>query len=199
MRRLTRDGFELQFGTNFLGHFALTARLLPLLRRTNSARVVTVSSIVERTARIDFDDLMSARRYSPTRSYGQSKLATLLFARQLQRRSDEEGWGIVSVGAHPGIAVTDLTKSRPDQPVPRFNRFFERISPIIGHSAAAGALPILYAATASEVARGGYYGPRGWGELKGPPGPARSGKVSHDVAAAARLWKAAEQLTGVKF
>ncbi|HVZ18977.1 MAG TPA: oxidoreductase, partial [Terriglobales bacterium] len=146
-RLVTRDGFELQFGTNFLGHFALTALLLPMLQKRLNPRVVTVSSLVERSAKIDMDDLMSARKYSPTRSYGQSKLANLLFARELQRRSDLHSWGLLSVAAHPGIAVTELTKSRPGQPVLQFNKFFELISPFIGQSAARGALPILYAAT----------------------------------------------------
>ena len=198
-RRVTRDGFELQFGTNFLGHFVLTALLKPLLTAAGDARVVTVSSVVEKTARIDFDDLMSEKSYSPTRSYGQSKLANLLFARELQRRSDQHGWRLTSVAAHPGIAVTELTKSRPDQPVLRFHRFFEMVSPLIGQSAAAGALPILLAATGSDIAPGGYYGPQGFGDLKGPPGPARSGKAGNDAAAAGRLWRSAERLTGVAF
>ena len=199
VRGVTRDGFELQFGTNFLGHFALTALLRAPLTEAPGARVITVSSIVERSASINADDLMSEASYSPTKSYGQSKLANLLFARELQRRSDEHRWDLVSVAAHPGIAVTELTKSRPGQPVLRFNRFFEMISPFIGQTAAAGALPILYAATASDIKPGGYYGPQGFGELKGPPGPARSGKAAKDAQMSARLWRTAEQLTGIAF
>ncbi len=198
-RRVTRDGFELQFGTNFLGHFALTALLRAGLIEAGDARVVTVSSIVERSARINLDDLMSEASYSATKSYAQSKLANLLFARELQRRSDEHHWGLVSVAAHPGIAVTELTKSRPGQPVLRFNRFFEKVSPYIGQGAAAGALPILYAATSPDVKPGGYYGPQGFGELKGPPGPARIGKAGDDAQTAGRLWRAAEKLTGIAF
>lgn len=195
----TADGFELQFGTNFLGHFALTARLLPLLRWAAAPRVVTVSSLVEKSATLDFDDLMSERRYSPTRSYGQSKLATLIFARELQRRSDANGWGLRSVAAHPGIAMTGLTKSRPGQPVLRMNVLVDLISPLIGHDAASGALPILYAATAADAAPGGYYGPTGFREMKGSTGPARSSAASRDPAIAARLWRAAERATALDF
>ena len=198
-RLVTKDGFELQFGTNFLGHFALTARLLPAMEKSISPRVVTVASLVEKRAKIDFSDLMSRRQYSPARSYEQSKLANLLFARELQRRSDAHQWGITSVAAHPGIAVTELTKSRPDQPALRFNRLFELISPLIGQSAADGALPILFAATSPEAAPGGYYGPQGFADLKGPPGVARSGKVSKNLEVAAQLWRVAEELTGLHF
>lgn len=195
-RAITRDGFELQFGTNFLGHFALTARLIPLLREAASPRVVTVSSIFHKGT-INFDDLMSEHRYSPVKSYSQSKLANLIFARELQRRSDALGWGLLSVAAHPGIAATELTKSRPNQPVLWFNRIGDLINPIIGQSAGQGALPILYAATAAEIAPGGYYGPTGPGERKGPVGVADSTAASRDPAIAYQLWKAAERLTGL--
>jgi NAD(P)-dependent dehydrogenase (short-subunit alcohol dehydrogenase family) len=107
-RRQTADGFELQFGTNHLGHFALTAALLPLLRKGDAPRVVSVSSIAARSGRIDFDDLQAQRHYAPMQAYAQSKLACLLFALELQRRSDAAGWGIQSMAAHPGIARTDL-------------------------------------------------------------------------------------------
>lgn len=198
-RQVTRDGFELQFGTNFLGHFLLTACLMPLLQKALSPRVVTVSSLVEKSAKIDLNDLMSERNYSPTRSYGQSKLANLLFARELQRRSEANGWGLLSVAAHPGIAVTELTKSRPGQPVLRFNAFFEMISPLIGQSAAEGALSILYAATSPDAEPGGYYGPQGFMDMKGQPGPARSSNISCDPGVAAELWQKAERLTGADF
>ena len=198
-RQTTRDGFELQFGTNFLGHFALTAMLLPLLLQAQSPRVVCVSSLVDKRAKLVFDDLMSERRYSPTASYAQSKLALLLFSRELQRRSDVEGWGILSVAAHPGIAVTELTKARPGQPVLRFNAFFELISPLIGQSAQQGALPILFAATAPDVMPGGYYGPAGFLELKGPPSPTTGSELSRDSRVARQLWTEAERLTGLTF
>ena len=198
-RQVTRDGFELQFGTNFLGHFLLTACLMPLLQKALSPRVVTVSSLVEKSAKIDLNDLMSERNYSPARSYGQSKLANLLFARELQRRSEANGWGLLSIAAHPGIAITELTKSRPGQPVLRFNAFFDMISPLIGQSAAEGVLPILYAATSPDAEPGGYYGPQGFMDMKGLPGPARSSSISRDPEIAAQLWQKAEALTGAKF
>ena len=197
-RATTRDGFEIQLGTNFLGHFALTARLLPLLRKVSSPRVVSVSSIFHKGT-INFDDLMSESRYSPVKSYSQSKLAVLIFARELQRRSDAEGWGLLSVAAHPGVAATDLTKSRPGQPVLWFNWIGELLNPILGQSAAQGALAILFAATAGAAEPGGYYGPTGAGERKGPVGPARSTPTSSDPQIASDLWKAAEHLTGTTF
>lgn len=198
-RLTTRDGFEMQFGTNFLGHFVLTALLMPLLLADAAPRVVTVSSIVEKSAHLNFDDLMSERSYSPTKSYGQSKLANLLFARELQRRSDVNGWGVRSVAAHPGMAITELTKPRPGQPVIWANLIVDALLPWIGQDAAGGALPIIYAATSSDAAPGGYYGPSGFMELKGRVGPAGSGKISKDLDVASRLWANAEQLTGVPF
>jgi len=138
-------------------------------------------------------------RYSPIKSYSQSKLASLIFARELQRQSDAKGWGLLSVAAHPGVAATELTKSRPGQPVLWFNRIGELINPIVGQSAAQGALAILYAATATGAEPGGYYGPTGAGERKGPVGTARSTSVSHDPMIAAQLWKVAESLTDQSF
>ena len=197
VRTLTRDGFELQFGVNYLGHFALTGLLLPLLRLAPAPRVVTVSSIVEKSATMDFDDVMGERFYSAVKAYRQSKLATLAFAAELQRRSDGGGWGVMSVAAHPGIATTELTKARPGQPVPWTNRIFEAVLPIFGHSAAGGAAPIVLAATAADVRPGGYYGPTGWKELKGPPGPVEPSIASQASGTGARLWALAERLTGV--
>ena len=197
VRTLTRDGFELQFGTNFLGHFALTAQLLPLLRSAPAPRVVSVASIVERSAKLNFDDIMGERTYSGVAAYRQSKLANLLFAIELQRRSDAGSWGLLSLAAHPGIARTELTKARPGQPVPWMNRLFELLLPIIGHDAAGGAAPILLAATTASPQPGGYYGPTGWKELRGPAGPALPSKQSQDPVLAARLWRMAEQLTGM--
>lgn len=198
-RLTTRDGFELQFGTNFLGHFALTARLLPLLQQAAAPRVVTVSSLVANSAKLNFGDLMSEQRYSPISSYGQSKLANLIFARELQRQADAHGWGLRSVAAHPGIARTELTKSRPGQAVLRLNVVFDLLFPLFGQDVANGALPILYAATAEDASPGGYYGPTGSGERRGPVGVARSSPVSRDPQIADRLWKVAEELTGTNF
>ncbi len=199
-RRLTTsDGFEMQFGVNFLGHFALTARLLPLLLKANAPRVVSLSSIMHKYGRINLDDLMSEHPYSPVRSYNQSKLATLIFARELQHRSDRNRWGLLSVAAHPGVARTELTKARPGQPVLRFNRVFDMIAPLFTGTAASGSLPSLYAATAPDVMPGGYYGPTGWGEIKGPPGPAKAAASSQDGDLARALWARAESYTGIAF
>lgn len=198
-RLTTRDGFELQFGTNFLGHFVLDAHLLPLLRQAAAPRVVTVSSLMHKCGTIDFSDLQSEHRYSPVRSYSQSKLANLIFARELQRRSDASGWGLLSAAVHPGVARTELTQSRPGQPVLRMNALGDLIAPLFAGTALSGALPTLYTATASTIAPSGYYGPTGWGEIKGPPGPARSTPASQNPEIAARLWGEAERLTGTKF
>lgn len=195
----TKDGFELQFGTNFLGHFLLTVLLLPLLREANKPRVVTVTSLVEKGASIDLDDPNWTRRYSPIQSYAASKLANLLFAQELQRRSDVAGWNILSIAAHPGVAMTELTKARPGQAVLGFNWLVDLISPLIGHSSERGALPILFAATSLGVAPGSYYGPQGWNEMRGPPGPVRGGPHSQDRELARNLWRLAEELTQTVF
>src|SRR6202171_3718357 len=155
-RQTTADGFEMQFGTNHLGHFALTARLMPLLRRASGPRVVSVSSLAHRTAFIDFDDLQGARVYSPWEAYGQSKLAMLMFALDLQRRSDERGWNLISNAAHPAFARTNLFASGPGGPLSLATDF---AAPFFGHSAADGARPILFAATKPDAKPGAYYGP----------------------------------------
>src|ERR1700682_2153469 len=165
-RQTTADGFEMQFGTNHLGHFALTARLMPLLRRASGPRVVSVSSLAHRTGFIDFDDLQGARVYLPWKAYGQSKLATLMFALELQRRSDAAGWNLLSNAAHPGFARTGLFASGPGGLLSLATDF---ASPFFGHSAADGARPILFAATSPNARPGAYYGPGGIGELRGAP------------------------------
>jgi len=198
-RRLTADGFELQFGTNHLGHFALTGRLLPLLRRGATPRVVTVSSGAHHVGRIDFDNLQWERRYSPFIAYGASKLANLMFALELQRRSEVAGWGLMSLAAHPGYARTDLIANGPglDSWMSKIGRTL--IEPWASQSAAAGALPQLFAATSPDAVGGGYYGPSRLMELVGPPGPARVAQRARDRATAKRLWEVSEQLTGVDF
>jgi NAD(P)-dependent dehydrogenase (short-subunit alcohol dehydrogenase family) len=152
-RQTTADGFEMQFGTNHLGHFALTARLMPLLRRASGPRVVSLSSLAHRTGFIDFDDLQGARVYSPWKAYGQSKLACLMFALELQRRSDAAGWNLISNAAHPGFARTNLFTSGPGGLVSLASGF---AAPLFGHSAADGARPILFAATSPEAKPGAY-------------------------------------------
>jgi NAD(P)-dependent dehydrogenase (short-subunit alcohol dehydrogenase family) len=193
-RQTTADGFEMQFGTNYLGHFALTARLLTLLRGAAAPRVVSVSSLAHRTAFIDFNDLQGQRIYSPWKAYGQSKLAMLMFAIELQRRSDAAGWNLASNAAHPGFARTGLFASGPGGLVSLASGF---AAPLFGHSAADGSRPILFAATSPDAKAGAYYGPGGLGELRGTP--ALIMPQARDATAAARLWNVSETLTGTSF
>ena len=197
-RQTTADGFEMQFGTNYLGHYALTARLLPWLRRGNQPRVVNLSSLAHRSGRIDFDDLQGSRAYVPWRAYCQSKLAMLMFALELQRRSDAAGWGLMSNAAHPGYARTDLIPNGPGGNSLSW-RLGRLLQPYISHSAAEGALPTLFAATSPQAKAGGYYGPNWFYELKGAPVPAKIMAQAQDTAAAARLWDVSATLTGVAF
>jgi NAD(P)-dependent dehydrogenase (short-subunit alcohol dehydrogenase family) len=184
-RQTTADGFEMQFGTNYLGHFALTARLMPLLRRSSGPRVVSVSSLAHRTGFIDFGDLQGARAYSPWKAYGQSRLACLIFALELQRRSDAGGWNLTSNAAHPGFSRTNLFASGPGGLLSVATDF---AAPLFGHSAADGARPILFAATSPQAKPGAYYGPGGIGELRGAPAPASIMPQARDAATAAGLW-----------
>ncbi|WP_287030215.1 SDR family oxidoreductase [Pseudomonas sp. UBA6310] len=196
-RVASADGYESQLATNYLGHFALTAHLLPLLRKSDSARVVTLSSIAAARGTIDFDDLQSERSYNPYASYSQSKLAGLMFALELQRRSEAQGWGIRSIAAHPGVAVTELIERGPGLDS-EFGRNWAKDRERY-HSAAQGALPTLYAATAVEAQPDAYYGPTGEGEKRGPLGLASVPAAAKDAAAATRLWTVSEQLTGVSY
>lgn len=200
-RQTTADGLELQFGSNYLGHFALTAQVLPLLRAAPAARVVNLSSLAHRYARIDFDDLQTERPYRPWKAYGQSKLAMLMFSLELQRRSDAQGWGLRALSAHPGIAQTALVANGPavDGRRTAIGAATALLGPWIRHSAAAGALPTLYAATAPQAQSGGYYGPDGLFEMKGDPAPARIARQARDPRVAARLWDVACALAGVAF
>ena len=193
-RTLTTDGFELQFGVNHLGHFALTAQLLPALLRAHKPRVVTVSSGAHLSGKMFFDDLQFERSsYKPYKAYQQSKLANILFTRALQRRSDVAGWHLLAVAAHPGYARTDLMANGPGQWGP-FG-ILSLILDLIGQDAASGALPVVYAAT-SQVEPAGYYGPRGG--LKGAPVQAKVGKPGLDDESGERLWRISEQLTKTK-
>jgi NAD(P)-dependent dehydrogenase (short-subunit alcohol dehydrogenase family) len=186
----TKQGFELQFGTNHLGHFALTAQLFPLLERTPGSRVVVVSSMTQNTALIDFDDLdWTRRRYHAGKAYGQSKLANMLFALELHRRT---GTGHPRVtAAHPGWTATDL--GRTAGALARF------VSPLVGMKPHDGALPTLRAATDPDAESGSYWGPAHFFELKGPPARARISTRAKDTAVAERLWDDSEKLTGVTF
>lgn len=200
----TEDGFELQFGSNYLGHFALTAHLLPQLRSAKSARVVSLSSILARAGKFDWDHLQAEKRYSPARSYGLSKLSMLVFARELQRRSDASGWGIRSVAAHPGSTLTNLQLTGPQSggssggAMATYMKLTSGI-PWLWQQAPQGILPALYAATNTDATGGAFYGPGGFAELTGAPKLADPPKSALSEADAAHLWNVSEQLTGVRF
>ncbi len=197
-RRLTEDGFELQFGTNHLSHFALTGLLLPLLRKAQTPRVVNVSSLAHRGGKIDFNNLQAERKYNSWAAYQQSKLANLLFTFELQRRSDAYGWGLMSNAAHPGYARTDLIPNGPGTGGLK-GIGMKVLGSFLSHSAAAGALPTLFAATSPDAAPNGYYGPNGLYELKGTVAPAKVMPRANDKAVARRLWEVSEQLTRVEW
>lgn len=198
--RKTADGFEMQFGTNHLGHFALTGLLLERLLATPGARVVTVSSTAHRIGRIRFDDLHWERGYRRWGAYGQSKLANLLFAYELQRKFEAKGASAISVACHPGWAATELQVTGPRMQGSALLEALARLgNRLFSQSAAMGALPTLYAATAPGVRGGDYIGPDGFGETWGHPKKVRSSARSHGAEAAARLWSASEALTGVRY
>ena len=197
-RRLTEDGFEMQFGTNHLSHFALTGLLLPVLHSAEAPRVVNVSSLAHRGGKIDFDNLQAERKYRSWPAYQQSKLANLLFTFELQRRSDSNGWGLMSNAAHPGYARTDLIPNGPGTGGLK-GAGAKLVGSFMSHSAAAGALPTLFAATSSAAMPMGYYGPNGFYELKGPVAPAKVMPQAKDEAVAHKLWDVSEQLTGVQW
>lgn len=197
-RMETADGFELQFGTNHLAHFALTGLLLPLLVNAGQARVVTVSSIAARGGSIDLSDLQAQRRYRPMPVYAQSKLACLMFALELQRRSLAQGWGLASLAAHPGVSRTGLLYNTPGGPS-GLRRTLRAMLWFMFQPAPQGALPQLFAATAPEAEGGAYYGPDGFAELNGFPTEAPVPRSASDAAARERLWHISEDLTGVRF
>lgn len=196
-RRETKDGFELQFGTNYLGHFALTAGLLPLLKKGNNPRVVTLSSIAARAGAINLDDLNAKDGYKPMAVYSQSKLACLIFAFELQRRSEAGKWGIASLAAHPGVTATDLIVNGAGRKslTGRLRRFL----PFLFSPAWQGALPTLYAATSPMAKPGAYYGPDRMVETRGYPAVAKAPSQALDTVTAAKLWAESERLTGGVF
>lgn len=205
-RDTTADGFELQFGSNHLGHFALTAHLLPLLRAAGNARVVSLSSIAARQGRIHFDDLQFEKSYAPMQAYGQSKLAVLMFALELDRHSRNAGWGIVSNAAHPGLTKTNLQISGPSHGratpsiMERLYKISWRLTPFLWQEIDEGILPALYAATSPQAEGGAFYGPRGIYEAAG--GGVTTAKVparARNDADCRRLWEISEQLTGVSY
>ena len=198
--RQTVDGFEMQFGTNHLGHFALTGLLLDRLLASDNSRVVTVSSGAHRMGRIRFDDLQWKTGYRKWLAYGQSKLANLLFTFELQRRIDAAGAKMISVACHPGYAATNLQAAGPKMQGSSFlESLMDTGNRLFAQSAAMGALPTLYAATAPEVRGGDYFGPDGLGELWGSPVKVGCSTAARDAAAASRLWEISEQLTNVHY
>jgi NAD(P)-dependent dehydrogenase (short-subunit alcohol dehydrogenase family) len=192
----TKDGFELQFGTNHLGHFAFTGLLLDRLLPVQGSRVVTVSSIGHRIiAKIHFDDLQWERSYNRVAAYGQSKLANLMFTYGLQRRLAAKGAPTVALAAHPGGSDTELTRN-----IPRLLKpVVDVVWPMFSQSAEMGALPTVRAATDPSAQGGQYYGPDGIGEQRGYPKVVKSSKQSHDEAIQRRLWTVSEELTGVTY
>jgi NAD(P)-dependent dehydrogenase (short-subunit alcohol dehydrogenase family) len=205
-RDTTTDGFELQFGSNHLGHFALTAHLMPLLRAADSPRVVSLSSLAARQGRIHFDDPQFEKSYTPMQAYGQSKLAVLMFARELNRRSKEAGWGILSDAAHPGLTKTNLQISGPSHgrskpsTMEQLYKLSWRLTPFLWQEIEEGILPALYAATSPQAEGGAFYGPHGIYEAAG--GGVAAAKVparARNEADCRRLWDMSEKLTGVSY
>ncbi|OBA62632.1 short-chain dehydrogenase [Mycobacterium sp. 1100029.7] len=204
-RQETGDGFELQFGANHLGHFALTGHLLPLLRAARSARVVTVSSIAATQPKLAFDDPNARHRYKPMISYGVAKLAQLMFAVELDRRSSRGGWGVISNAAHPGLSKTNLLSGASygrDKPTlqARLTRLTWRLLPFMWLDIDEGIKPTLYAAVSSDAEGGRYYGPRGFYETAGGgvtfAGVPRLARSETDTS---QLWQLSEELTGVTY
>lgn len=193
----TENGFEMQFGTNHLGHFALTALLLPVLGAEAPARVVTVSSLAHRIGRIDFGNLNAERGYSKWGAYGQSKLANLLFTAELDRRARHAGLELTAVAAHPGLSSTELGQAGPKMAGRTWTARLERLSRLYTQTASAGARPVLLAATDPDARGGEYYGPRGPLESRGAPGPARRSERAGDVETAHTLWETSATLTGI--
>ena len=195
----TRDGFELQFGTNHLGHFALTGLLLDSLLAAPAARVVTISSLTHRRATLPIDDLHWEReRYSRAGAYGRSKLANLMFMLELDRRLRRRGAAALSVAAHPGYAATNIGFGGGSR-TSLFGRLITIGNVLLAQPAALGALPTLYAATAADVQGGEYFGPNGPLQFRGYPVRVRSSARARDAGLAAQLWQASERMTGVHF
>lgn len=203
-RRSTVDGFELTFGIGHLGHFSLTALLLPLLLAAPAPRVVTVSSMVHGQGTFDWQDLQIEKDYSAQRPYNQTKLANLLFAQELQRRADAAGVKLQSMAVHPGVSRTSIGANR--KSLGSYGLMDHvttlvllAVMPLLGQSAQGGALPTLFAATSPDAKGGEFYGPSGFGEMKGPPKRAVVKRAGLDQDAARRLWDVSEQLTGIRF
>jgi len=187
----THDGFEIQFGTNHLGHYALTGHLLPLLKKTNESRVVVMSSLAHKGGNLDFSDLnWDNRKYNTHKAYCDSKLANLYFAYELARKLEGEGNNPKITVAHPGWTATELQ---------RYSRIFSFLNKIFAQGVSMGALPILRAAIDEDASPGEYFGPGKYFEMRGHPVRVDSNARSHDTNAAHQLWKQSEEMTGVKY
>ncbi|QDP95766.1 SDR family NAD(P)-dependent oxidoreductase [Microlunatus elymi] len=197
-RFLTEDGFELQFGTNFLGPFALTVRLLPLLLAAPQPRVATMSSGVATIGRIRFRDLQFERGYQPWLAYGQSKLADLLLTKRLAELASAADWPLLSTAAHPGYTQTNLQVSGASLGRDKPRRILQFSGPLPVQQPPEGTEPLLFAAADPGAVQGGYYGPSGLGHLTGPTGPARYPRSARGVDLARSVWAVAEDLTGVR-
>lgn len=188
---VTSDGFELQFGTNHLGHFTLTAGLFDLIKNTPGSRIVNVSSNAHKYGKINFEDLKwEKRKYKPWRSYGDSKIANIYFTHELTRKIDKNGKNPVVAASHPGWTATELQ---------RHNAFFGFLNNFFAQDITMGALPTLYAAVGPDVKSGDYFGPSGFMEMKGYPKKVETNKLAKDENTAKKLWDVSEELTGVKF
>lgn len=201
-RRETKDGFELQFGTNVLGHYALTCRLMPALVRAGGvvkSRVVTLASIAHKRGKLNFDDLQSKQRYVPMDVYSQSKLGDLMFAFELERRLENAGLPVESIGVHPGVAKTNLFKVGDGTGLAGVaQNVLQHSLGVLFNTELDGAIPTLFAATSEAAQGGGYYGSQGFQEMRGGDvGPAKVAAQANDVAAQGRLWQVCQELTGV--
>jgi len=187
---ITTDGFELQFGTNHLGHFALTGHLLPLIKKTHAARVVTVASMAHKMGKFDKDNLNAEKGYKKSAVYGLTKLANLLFTYELQRKFEYHSIDSIAIAAHPGWTATNLQQ---------YMSFFNFMNRFVAQSPPMGALPTIRAGVATDVQGGEYYGPENWGGWSGQAVKVQSNGASHNEADAQALWEASEKLTGVNF
>lgn len=191
----TEDGFESQFGVNHLAHFALTAHLIEVLKSTDNSRVVALSSIAHKSASIDLDNLNAEKNYSKFGAYGQSKLACLLFAKELNRKLEKAGNNSIAVAAHPGVSNTELMRFMPGW----LSILMKPLGALMAHKPEEGAKPSLYAALGKDIKGGDYTGPTGWKEMKGPAGKVKPEPQGENMDMAKKLWEASEELTGAKF
>lgn len=199
-RMLSKDGYELQFATNHLGHFALSAQLLPLLLNASAPRIVTVSSIAHRYGNVNLDDLQSERSYEGWNVYGTTKLENLLFAYELARRCEAAGLPLLSLAAHPGVAKTNILASGPQMGGKTLRTFVSEIfAQFFAQTDAQGALPIIYACTNANVKNGDYFGPDGFMQLNGNATKVESTPKSHDEDLAKKLWAISEKLSNTTF